>query len=98
MTILTKPAQAGTLESGDVVVTVAPAEPGSGIEIGIESLVLLQYGESIRRTVLAVVQQYGVVDAALKVVDRGALEYALTARTKAALERAGLVGEVAGAA
>ena len=60
MTILTKPAQAGTLESGDVVVTVAPAEPGSGIEIGIESLVLLQYGESIRRTVLAVVQQYGV--------------------------------------
>lgn len=96
MTILTKPAQAGTLESGDVVVTVAPSEPGSGIEIGIESLVLLQYGESIRRTVLAVVQQYGVVDAALKVVDRGALEYALAARTKAALERAGLVGEVAG--
>ena len=45
---------------------------------------------------LAVVEHYGVVDAALKVVDRGALEYALTARTKAALERAGLVGEVAG--
>lgn len=94
MTTLTKPAQAGTLESGDVVVTVAPAEPGSGIEIGVESLVLLQYGESIRRTVLSVVQQYGVVDAQLKVVDRGALEYALTARTKAALERAGLAGEV----
>ena len=96
MAILTKPAQAGTLESGDVLVTVALAEKGRGIAISIESLVLLQYGESIRRTVLAVVQQYGVADAEFKVVDRGALEYALIARTKAALERAGFVGEVAG--
>jgi citrate lyase subunit gamma (acyl carrier protein) len=76
-------------------VTIAPAEPGSGISLSVESLVLLQYGESIRRTVLSVLQQYGVVDAELKVVDRGALDYALTARTKAALERAGLAGEVA---
>lgn len=96
MAILTKAAQAGTLESGDAVVTVAPASPGSGIAIAIESLVLLQYGESIRQTVLSVLQQYGVSDVQLKVVDRGALEYALTARTKAAVERAGLAGAVIG--
>jgi citrate lyase subunit gamma (acyl carrier protein) len=83
-------AQAGTMESGDVVVTLAPAEAGTGISLEIESLVLLQYGEAIRESVLAILQEQGITDVQVKIVDRGALDYTLTARTLAALSRAGV--------
>lgn len=89
MITVEKAAQAGTLESGDVVVTVAPVTDGNGIALDIESLVLLQYGEAIRQTVLAVLQEQGITDIQMKVVDRGALDFTLTARTRAALARAG---------
>jgi len=90
MITVERAAQAGTMESGDVIVTLAPAAAGTGIDLQIESLVLLQYGEAIRQTVLAALQQHGVTDAQLKVVDRGALDYTVTARIKTALARAGL--------
>ena len=90
MITVVKTAQAGTLESGDVVVTLAPATEGSGIVLDIESLVLLQYGEAIRQTAMEVLQQHGVTEVLMKVVDRGALDYTLTARIQAALARAGI--------
>lgn len=92
---LLKTAQAGTLESNDAVITVAPAEPGSGLSVDIQSSVLLQYGESIRKVVEQTLSEQAVADAYVKVIDRGALDCTLRARVLAALARADVAIEEA---
>ena len=47
---IVKEASAGTVESSDVLVHIAPNE--SGIEIDVESVVLFQFGDAIRAAVL----------------------------------------------
>lgn len=91
-----KPAQAGTLESSDIMVTVAPLGPGEGSKIEIESIVFAQYGEEIRELIEQTIKAQGITDIYIKAVDRGALECTIKARTIAALSRAGapLKGEV----
>ncbi|BBB89986.1 MAG TPA: citrate lyase acyl carrier protein [Methylomusa anaerophila] len=89
MATVTKPAQAGTLESSDIVVTVAPGQPGSGIVIELESIVLAQYGQAIRQTITATLTENDITDIYIKAVDRGALDCTIRARTLAALGRAG---------
>ncbi|EAX48017.1 citrate lyase acyl carrier protein [Thermosinus carboxydivorans Nor1] len=84
-------AQAGTLESNDIMITVTPGAPGSGTVIELESIVLLQYGEAIRQTLAAVVAETGIDDIYIKAVDRGALDCTIRARMLAALARAGAV-------
>jgi citrate lyase subunit gamma (acyl carrier protein) len=88
-----KPAQAGTLESNDIMITVAPAPPGGGITIELESIVLAQYGDAIRRVITATLAAHGVADAAVRAVDRGALDCTIRARVAAALTRAGAAGQ-----
>ena len=88
---LLKPAQAGTLESNDIMITVAPGENGSGIVLELDSIVLAQYGEDIRRTILSTATKQGVTDAFIKAVDRGALDCTIQARTLAALARSGVI-------
>lgn len=83
-------AQAGSMESSDAIVTVAPAETGSGINIDLQSSVILQYGEAIRALVEQTIKEQGVSDVQVKVVDRGALDYTLKSRTQVALSRAGV--------
>lgn len=83
-------AQAGTMESSDIVVTVAPGAAGSGIVIELESIVLAQYGEDIRRVLEQTVAQQGVTDIYVKAMDRGALDCTIQARVLAALSRAGV--------
>ena len=85
-----KTAQAGTAESSDAIITIAPAEAGSGIQLDIQSSVFLQYGQAIKATIENTIKAQGVVDARVKIVDRGALDYTLQARTLAALSRAGV--------
>ena len=46
---LKKTAVAGTLESSDVQVTVAP-NPGAGIALHLESIVRMQFGDAILAT------------------------------------------------
>lgn len=89
-------AQAGTLESSDIMVTVAPVADGSGIIIELESIVMAQYGQVIRQTLAKVVADHGIHDVHIKAVDRGALDCTIKARTMAALGRAGAVlkGEI----
>lgn len=85
-----KTAQAGTAESSDAIITIAPAKAGSGIQLDIQSSVLLQYGNSIKATIEKTIKAQSVADVYVKVVDRGALDYTLQARTLAALGRAGV--------
>lgn len=86
-----KRAQAGTLESNDIMITVAPGAPASGVVIELESIVLAQYGQAIEDTIAAVVREQHVADIYIKAVDRGALDCTIQARTLAALARAGVI-------
>ena len=80
-----KRASAGTLESSDAYVEIEPGE--NGLEIQLESVVLGQFGESIDSTVRQVLDEQGVTNANIRVVDRGALECVLRARVETAVLR-----------
>ncbi len=80
-----KKAQAGSLESSDVLITVAPSEK---LSIEITSIVMNQFGQIIREVVEDVLKEAGVSNGEIIINDRGALEYALRARIKTALMRA----------
>ncbi len=82
-----KPAMAGTLESSDCMVTVEPADKGSGIDFELDSVVIHQFGESIKRTVLDTLERLDVEDAAIRVVDKGALDCTIKARVECAVYR-----------
>ena len=79
-----KSASAGTMESSDVYVEI---EPGSGLEIELESVVFTQFGNSIRSAVMAVLEENNVANAHLRVTDRGALECVIRARVETAILR-----------
>jgi citrate lyase subunit gamma (acyl carrier protein) len=79
-------AQAGTMQSSDLVVTLEPAD---GLEVDIESTVKKQFEHLIRAVVDGVLTREGVTAGRIKVTDRGALDYAIQARLETALERAG---------
>lgn len=78
---------AGTLESSDVMVTLEP-NPAGGISIEIDSSVAAQYGDEMRETVHAVMQEFDITDAAVKLQDKGALNCVLRARAETAACRA----------
>jgi citrate lyase subunit gamma (acyl carrier protein) len=84
---LKKAAIAGTFESSDVHVTIGPND-GNGIELSIESSVLKQYGKQIKKVVLETLENLGVTDAAVSIVDNGALDCTIKARVEGAVYRA----------
>ena len=79
-----KRASAGTMESSDAYVEI---EPANGISITLESVVAGQFGTAIRAAVSEVLEEQGVENAAVHVVDRGALECVLRARVETAVLR-----------
>jgi len=95
MATVKQPAQAGTVESGDILVTITPVAAEGGIAIDLDSLVQAQYGGAIRQTIETTLKDAGVSAAYVKAVDRGALDCTIRARVKAAVQRAGISGEVA---
>ena len=78
-------AQAGTLESSDVFVSLEPCE--QGVEIDIDSVVIKQFGDDILRVVKEVLHEQEITDAKVSIVDRGALECVLRARVETAILR-----------
>jgi citrate lyase subunit gamma (acyl carrier protein) len=80
-------AVAGTLESNDVLVSVAPGE--GRVEIEVESIVLDQFGENIRQAAQEVIGEIGITSAKVRLEDRGALDCTVKARVETALRRAG---------
>lgn len=80
-------ASAGTLESSDAYVEI---EPGTeGIQLQLESVVMDQFGAAIRETVQQVLQEQGVENANVHLVDRGALDCVIRARVETAVLRGG---------
>ncbi len=84
MEILRK-AQAGSLESCDVLVEVEPHEK---LIVEIESDAWGQFGSHLERFVEERLAELGVEKGRIVLTDRGALDYTLAARIRTALERA----------
>ena len=80
------PAVAGTLESSDVQIAIAP-NPGLGIDIELESDVKAQFGESIEETVHSVLAEFDIADASVRLLDKGALDCVIRARLRCAICR-----------
>ena len=80
-----KPAIAGTLESSDAQVTVAPGE--GKVDFQLESSVINQFGNEIRAVVLQTLENLGVENVKITVLDKGALNCTLKARVEGAVYR-----------
>ena len=68
-------ATAGTMESSDAYVEIEPNENG------------LEIGQDIEQSVQAVLLRYGVKDAKVTLIDRGALDCVIRARMETAIRR-----------
>ena len=84
---ITQTASAGTMESSDIYVEVAPGD--GAVTVKIDSVVKKQFGEAIEASVRETCAAAGVESASIYVNDRGALDCTVRARTEAALLRAG---------
>ena len=86
-----KPAMAGTLESSDCQLMI---EEGDGkVEFSLESSVINQYGNQIRKVALETLDNLGVNNAKVTMIDKGALDCTIKARIEAAVYRSVLQTE-----
>ncbi len=83
---IARKAQAGTMQSSDLMVALEPAET---LVVEIESTVKQQFDHLIRAVVDEVLARHGVTAGRVRLTDRGALDYAIQARLETALARAG---------
>ena len=82
---ITRPAVAGTLESSDCQVMI---EEGDGkVEFSLESSVINQYGNQIRKVALETLNNLGVNNAKVTMIDKGALDCTIKARVECAVFR-----------
>jgi citrate lyase subunit gamma (acyl carrier protein) len=77
--------QAGTMQSSDLMVFLEPAD---GLSIEIESTVKKQFEHLIRQKVESVLKKHEISSGAIRISDRGALDYAIVARLEAGINRA----------
>lgn len=83
---ITKAAVAGTLESSDCMVTVEPSD--DGLELDLESAVIRQYGNQIKKVAFETLDRLDVQNARVSIVDKGALDCTIKARVECAVMRA----------
>ncbi|MDR3515382.1 MAG: citrate lyase acyl carrier protein [Azospirillaceae bacterium] len=79
-------ALAGTLESSDLMVRIAPR--AEGLEIVLQSEVIHQFGIQIEKVVRETLARLDVVDALVVIEDKGALDCVIKARVQTAVLRA----------
>jgi citrate lyase subunit gamma (acyl carrier protein) len=82
-----KQATAGTLESSDLQIIITNND-NNGIDIDLKSSVEKQYGRRIRQVIEQTLDKMGITDAKLIVIDKGALDCTIVARTVGAVHRA----------
>ena len=80
-----KNAVAGTLESGDIMVQIAP---GEGLQVDLQSSVAAQFGRQIKAVITETLTGLGIDNAYVKATDKGALDCTIRARVTAAAVRA----------
>ena len=84
---LKKTAIAGTLESGDIQITIFPCEDGE-IHIELESIVKAMFGDAIIETVNEVLKEFEIDSAVVQLNDKGALDHVIRSRMQAVICRA----------
>ncbi|WP_097027317.1 citrate lyase acyl carrier protein [Clostridium peptidivorans] len=84
---INKVAKAGTLESNDALIMVMPND-NTGVEIEIESIVMKQFGEQIKKVILEKATELKLDGVKIQIQDKGALDYTLKARLATAVARA----------
>ena len=82
-----KNAQAGTLESGDILIRISPSD-SPGLEINLKSSVAYQFGNQIKKVIAETAGELGLTDAVIDATDKGALDCTIRARMAAAIVRA----------
>ena len=78
---------AGTMESNDIMITVEPSDE-SGVQVELTSSVYQQFGKQIIAVIRETAADYGVENALITAVDKGALDCTVRARVATALTRA----------
>ena len=78
---------AGTMESNDLMITVEPSDEG-GVQVELTSSVYQQFGKQIIAVIRETAADYGVENALITAVDKGALDCTVRARVATALTRA----------
>lgn len=81
-----KSAMAGSMESSDCMVTIRPGQ--NGLQLELESDVMLMFGDSIMKTVRSTLEEMQVTNADVTILDRGALDCVIRARVQCAVCRA----------
>jgi citrate lyase subunit gamma (acyl carrier protein) len=74
--------KAGTDENSDIFIEITPSDT---LTIVLESKVEKLYGKKIRNLITTTLQDMGVSGAMVHAQDKGALDYAIRARVKAAV-------------
>ncbi|MGP3591408.1 citrate lyase acyl carrier protein [Vagococcus sp. WN89Y] len=83
---IVREALAGTLESSDLMVKIAPTD--GELEVIIHSEVMKQFGDQIRSQVNATLRAMDVRQGLIIIEDKGALDCVICARLQSALLRA----------
>lgn len=90
---IVREALAGTQESSDLLVKIAPAD--GELEIVIHSEVIKQFGDRIRQVVQETLSAMAVEQGVIIVSDKGALDCVIRARLQSAVLRAADVQQIA---
>jgi len=88
MVLLQRTSQSGTVEKSDILVTLEPAEPGTGVSMELSSPLKYEFGDHIRSLVREMLKKYDIQDARVVLKDKGALDFAIQARVETAIFRA----------
>lgn len=90
---IVREALAGTQESSDLMVKIAPSD--QALEIEIYSEVMKQFGEQIRQVVESTLDAMGITQGLIIIEDKGALDCVIRARLQSAILRATDVQQIA---
>jgi len=82
---IVKEALAGTLESSDLMVRIAPRD--DDLEIVLQSEVIQQFGAQIEAVVRETLKKLGITEALIVIEDKGALDCVVRARVETAVSR-----------
>jgi len=85
-------ALAGTVESSDLLVKIAPA--AGEFDVVINSEVMKQFGDQIRQVVQQTLTTLGVSEGLVLIEDKGALDCVIRARVQSAVLRAAGIDEI----
>ncbi|MBN1756566.1 citrate lyase acyl carrier protein [bacterium] len=75
----------GRQSKGDIYIELAPGKEGGGIEVELTSSQKALFGKAILASIKGKIKEFGIQDAKVKVIDDGALDFVIQARTEAAI-------------